>query len=163
MTRQSGQSWIGSTICMSLRKSTFLGFQMNPGSENCVLSQRMMLKIPRVRSTYIKYLPILLVHTGNKIMIRMTQIKLKKDRKVTGSAKDFSVFFKGVLSIMKSQFDSDSRDILSSFYRVALEISQTRSIGFLPLVLLMSLGAPRIKRARRGLPVLSYSELFTAK
>ena len=50
-------------------------------------------------------------------------MKLKKDRKVTGRANDFSVFFKGVLSIMKSQFDSASNDILSSFYKVALDIS----------------------------------------
>lgn len=88
---------------------------------------------------------------------------LKKERKATGSASDFSVFFNGVLSIKQSHLLLSYRAALSSFCRDSLCTSFTRSSAVFPFLDLISRGAPLMSKALRGLPVFNYSELLTAR
>lgn len=95
--------------------------------------------------------------------MRIINTPSKKHKKVIGILIDFSVFFKEVVSPKQSHFLSSSRLVFNSFYRFSHLIFMAKSTGFLPLLSLISLEAPRIRRALNGLPLLSYSELLTAR
>ena len=106
---------------------------------------------------------ILVYIPGNTKRISTAKTPSKNAKKAIGMVRLFSVFFSEVLSIRQSHELESSSAALSSFYSSSLCTSFTRSNGLFPLLSLKFLLAPLIKRARRGLPDLSYSELFTAR
>jgi hypothetical protein len=85
---------------MSFKKSISLGLRMTPASVVIVINQNSIVSMPEI---IIKYMLQVFCHRGNKNKNRMANIESKNTKNAIGISRDFSTFFKELLSMRQLQ------------------------------------------------------------